>query len=243
MNRNDSSGQSGPGALPDDLPPSGRTIQPILWKIIESWHRREAEIASWEDAERLLPPNHDGWAALAERLQLINTFQWHEEDKSRDRSDNDTRLAAVKRSIDASNRRRVKAVEAFDRFLHARLTRAGLLAEAAPLHSESPGSIVDRITVLALKVFHVREALTAARRETVSPETTPDKGAGAAEPAPDPELADLYQRLRSLTEQLVDLTECLDRLLADIAAGRIRFKLYEQVKVYRDSASGRLRSE
>jgi hypothetical protein len=227
-------------------------VQPIIWKVIERWHRHEAEIASWEDACSLLPAELDDWPGLIERLQLINTFQWHEEDKSRDPVASDLTLAAIKRSIDASNRRRVETVQAFDELLHARLLESGLMREKAPLHSESPGSIVDRLTVLALKVYHVREALTAARQRPAEPAEpgdiaqppVPDAAAtplaketpSARAAAPDQELVDLYERLRSLTEQTVDLTECLDRLLADIYAGRIHLKLYRQVKLYGEPA-------
>ncbi len=205
---------------PADLPSDSRRILAVLLETLERWSPRAAEVADWPGAAALVPPRHGDWAGLVERLQLINAFQWREEDRSREPDADDHLLAAVKRSIDASNRRRVRTVEALDALLHARFADAGLLRPDAPLHSESPGSIVDRLSVLALKIHHLGEAASG-----------PEADAGTAE------------RLRGLREQLDDLAGCLDRLLADLAAGRARFKLYRQVKVYRDPRSGRLLPE
>lgn len=191
------------------LPPDGRALQPILWGTIERWHAVEQDAGDWDDARRRVPPEHGDWAGLAERLQLINAFQWHEEDRSRDPRADDATLAGVKRSIDSSNRRRVRTVEELDALLHDRLVAAGLLNGDAPLHSESPGSIVDRLTVLALKIFHLKAALAAARRAP----------AAAGEDGPD--LGGMYERLRGLTEQMVDLSGCLDRLLAEIGRAHV----------------------
>ncbi len=209
-----------PESLPPALAPDGATLRALCEETIARWHEAQPRLAGWDDAERLLPPRRQGAAGLAERIQLINAFQWHEEDRSRDQGADDATLAAVKRSIDASNGRRVRAVEAFDAHVVEALVAGGWLDPAAPLHSESPGSIVDRLTVLALKIWHVREEL----------------GGGAAPPAA------LVERFHSLQEQWDDLVGCLDRLWADLAGGRVRVKLYRQVKVYRDAASGRLRS-
>ena len=173
--------------------------------------------------ERLVPgPEAPTWARLAWRLQLINTFQWHEEDKSRAHGAGDSVLGAVKRSIDASNRRRVQTIDALDVELVKVVTDADLAAADAALHSETPGSIIDRLTVLALKRFHVAEAFDVC--------------------APADRLA-MQARLDTLVEQFEDLAGCLDHLLADIRAGRVRLKLYRQVKVYRDPGTGQLRAD
>jgi hypothetical protein len=226
-----------------NVPPNGRALQPILWSTIERWQAAATPGGDWEGARQRVPLRHEDWAGMVELLQLINAFQWHEEDRSRDPQAEDATLVAVKRSIDASNRRRVRLVEELDALLHERLAAAGLLSSDAPLHSESPGSIVDRLTVLALKIFHVRAALTAARQIPAEGGSGAGTGAAGTEAPMDPQLTELYERLRGLTEQMVDLTGCLDRLLADIYAGRVRFKLYRQVKVYRDPVSGQMRRE
>lgn len=214
------------------LPDSSRAMQMIFWEVIERWHRHEEQIHDWDEACAQLPPRQSqGWAALVEHLQLINTFQWHEEDRSREAGSDDTILAAVKRSIDASNGRRVQTVDALDTLIHQALEADGLLNTSAPLHSESVASIVDRLTVLALKNYHLKEALAAARQRPDTVVTSPTS------PAADPELASLYEGLRTVSEQHVDLGECLDRLLDDVRAGRTRLKLYHQVKFYRDQPS------
>lgn len=213
-------GHTDPAAL---VPPTWADVAPILTEVIERWHAHEARIDGWDSATEVLPPNREpGWAAQVELLQLINTFQWHEEDKSRDVGADDTVQAAVKRSIDASNRRRVQAVDRLDDMIHAGLTAAGAVNPAAPLNSESPGSIIDRLTVLALKIHHVAEARDALAGD---------------------EAAAMDRRLAGLVEQRDDLGACLDALLAGIRAGRVGLKLYRQVKVYQEARTGALRAD
>jgi hypothetical protein len=186
------------GGGPTDIWPDGAELATLCDGIVATWLARAATLSAWEDAERAFPPTGAGWRPHAAHLQVINAFQWREEDLSRDPAADDAALAAIKRSIDASNGRRVRAVEALDVQVIDGLERAGLLDPAAPLASESPGSIVDRLTVLALKRAHARDR----------------------------------DRIALLDEQWHDLLGCLDRLGADVAAGRARVKLYRQVKLY-----------
>jgi len=202
--------------------PSADELLPILWRVIDRWHAQEAEIEDWANAVARIMPEHRDWAGFAELLQLINTFQWHEEDRSRIDDADDEMLAAVKKSIDNSNARRVKTIEVLDTVIWKVLDSAGLPNPEAPMNSESPGSIIDRITILALKLYHIREELSTA-------------GGTASEEK-------LYGRVAGISEQMDDLALCLDLLLADIVAGRRRVKLYKQVKVYKDPTSGRYRS-
>jgi hypothetical protein len=142
---------------PSPLLPPGRHLLDLFDAIVVRWHDREHAIVSWEDAQRELsaPDGTD----FIRRLAAINTFQWHQEDRSRDLGADDTVLADVKREIDASNRRRVQTIDAFDTWYVTNLVQD----PSAPLHSESAGSIVDRLSILALKLYHVREAEMAAR--------------------------------------------------------------------------------
>lgn len=205
------------------VPPAWADVAPVLVVVINRWHAAENRIDGWEAALATLPPTGAaGWAAQVELLQLINTFQWHEEDRSRDHGADDTVLAEVKRSIDASNRRRVQAVDKLDDMIHAGLTAGGVSDPAAPLNSESPGSIIDRLTVLALKIHHVAEARAGLDGD---------------------EAAAMERRLAGLVEQRDDLGNCLDALLAGIRAGRVGLKLYRQVKVYRETATGALKAD
>lgn len=207
----------------DSLVPSDSSaISTILTDVITRWHEQEESVTDWDSALAEIPLGRpEGWARTVERLQLINTFQWHEEDKSRDHGADDTVLATVKRSIDASNRRRVQTIDALDDLIYTGLNDAGVLVADAPLNSESPASIIDRLTVLALKIYHVDEALKAYR-------------AGGEDPG------SMQDRLDTLTEQSRDLGACLDRMLTGIRAGKTGLKLYRQVKVYREPGTGRL---
>jgi hypothetical protein len=204
------------------VPRDFAAIAEILTDVIHRWHEQEDAVTDWDSARAEIPLSRpEGWARTVERLQLINTFQWHEEDKSRDHGADDTVLAAVKRSIDASNRRRVQTIDALDDIVYTGFRDAGLLQDGAPLNSESPASIIDRLTVLALKIYHVDEALQAYR-------------AGGEDPG------SMQDRLDTLTEQSRDLGACLDRMIAGIKAGAMGLKLYRQVKVYREPGTGRL---
>jgi len=216
--------------VPDQPParlPEVPRLRAIIDEVLAAWHAREAELTSWEAAARLLAapagPDAAEWERLAWQLQLINTYQWHQEDLSRAHGAGDAVLAAVKRAIDASNRRRVQTIDALDVHLCEQAASAALAAPDAALHSETPGSIIDRLTVLALKRYHVAEALADA-------EPGGDRGA-------------MQARLDTVTEQFDDLAGCLERLLADILAGRVQLKLYRQVKVYRDPRTGALKAD
>ena len=137
---------------------------------------------------------------------------WHEEDKVRDPESSDVAIARLKRSIDALNQRRNDLVETIDRLL---LAAAGDQSPIAPLHSETPGLIIDRLSVLALKLYHTDE-----ETHRIS----------ASEDHRQRNLA----RLDLLREQRGDLAACLDDLWQQVCSGHRRFKLYRQFKMYND---------
>jgi hypothetical protein len=154
-------------------------------------------------------------AAPAPSVSLIELALDHHRanfDKAREPGASDAAIASVKHSIDSLNQTRNDLVEAIDRLL---LAAAGAQNPAAPLHSESPGLIFDRLSVLALKLYHTAEE---AHRST------------ASEAHRQRNLA----RLDLLREQRADLAACLDELWQQVLAGRRRFKLYRQLKMYND---------
>jgi len=149
---------------------------------------------------------------LALAHHRANFDLWHEEDKARDPAASDPTIARVKHAIDALNQRRNDLVEAMDRLL---LAAAGPQDPAAPLHSESPGLILDRLSILSLKLYHTAEE---SRRASASPAHR----------------ARNLARLALLEEQRADLAACLDALWQQVLAGQRRFKLYRQMKMYND---------
>jgi hypothetical protein len=149
------------------------------------------------------------------RQHRANFDLWHIEDEARTPGATDSQLAAVKRRIDPTNQRRNDLAEQLDRFLLEWLMPRGLPNAAAPLHSESPGLIIDRLSILALKIYHTGEE---AERAAAPP--------GHAQRNRD--------RLAILEEQRADLAQCLQELWRETLAGTRRFKIYRQLKMYND---------
>jgi len=140
---------------------------------------------------------------------------WHIEDEARTPGTTDAALADVKRRIDTTNQLRNDLAEGLDRALVDWLTTRGLPNPAAALHSESPGLMIDRLSILALKIYHTCEECE-----------RPGAAEGHAERN--------RERLNILEEQRADLAACLDGLWRETLAGTRRFKLYRQLKMYND---------
>ncbi len=155
------------------------------------------------------------WLRLVSGQHRANFELWHIEDEARVPGASDAELAAVKRRVDPTNQRRNDLAEGLDRALLGWLEPRGLPNPAAALHSETPGLMIDRLSILALKIYHTREE---AERADAPP--------GHAERN--------RARLAILEEQRGDLAACLDALWGEILAGTRRFKLYRQLKMYND---------
>jgi hypothetical protein len=149
--------------------------------------------------------------ALATAQHRANFELWHEEDKARIPEASDAEIVRVKRAIDKLNQRRNDLVEQMD----VRLMEGLQQSSKAPLHSETPGLMIDRLSILALKIYHTREE---AHRQSATAEHRLRN----------------VERLALLTEQREDLAACLDALWAQVLAGTRRFKLYRQMKMYND---------
>jgi hypothetical protein len=162
-------------------------------------------------------PPEDEWTLLVVRQHLANFELWHTEDAARTPHATDADLARVKRRIDETNQRRNDFSEQIDVSLLRFLREQNLPDPAATLHSESPGLMIDRLSILALKIFHTREEME-----------RPDAPIGHAERN--------QERLAILTEQRSDLAACLARLWEETLAGSRRFKVYRQLKMYNDPA-------
>ena len=155
------------------------------------------------------PPN---FHTLVTAHHRENFDLWHEEDKARVPDASDAEIAHVKHAIDSFNQRRNDLVEKMDEWLLINLPPQN---PAAPLHSETPGLILDRLSILSLKIFHTH---IEANRDTAT-ETHRIRNAA---------------RLAILEHQRDDLAYCLDALLTQVVDGSRRFQLYRQMKMYND---------
>lgn len=144
----------------------------------------------------------------------IDAVQWHLEDIIRDPDIDPVAALALKRRIDASNQDRTDRVEDIDTWFRDTNADVTPLPEAT-INTESPAWALDRLSILALKLWHMREQ--AGRTDT--DENHRNRSAA---------------RLAVLEEQRRDLTEAIDTLLEDIAAGRKYMKVYRQMKLYND---------
>lgn len=154
---------------------------------------------------------------VALELAYRNYLLWHEEDKARRTDVDDSAIATVKRAIDALNQQRNDLIEKLDEAILGELSKSVAESLAGTINSETPGSIVDRISIMSLKVYHMDED---SRRDDIDSEHRQRS----------------LHRLAVLKLQRHDLYVALGQLLADYLAGRKRMKLYKQFKMYNDPA-------
>ncbi len=147
----------------------------------------------------------------------IDTVQWHYEDIIRDPRIDPTEALALKRRIDRSNQDRTDLVENIDSYFRQTYSDVKPLPDAR-LNTESPAWAVDRLSILALKIYHMQEQV-------------------AREDASDEHRAKCQAKLNVLLEQQVDLSTAIDQLLEDIEAGRKYMKVYRQMKMYNDPST------
>ena len=146
----------------------------------------------------------------------IDTVQWHLEDIIRDPQIDPVEALAIKRRIDRSNQERTDLVEMIDSYFLDTYKDVTPLADAT-INTESPAWAVDRLSILYLKIYHMQAE---AERTDVD----------------DAHRAACRAKLDVLVTQRADLSEAIDRLLDDIAAGRKYMKVYRQMKMYNDPA-------
>lgn len=147
----------------------------------------------------------------------IDTVQWHFEDIIRDPQIDPQAALMLKRRIDKSNQDRTDMVEDIDTFFREQYKDVQVLADAT-INTESPAWAIDRLSILALKIYHMQE-------QTERTDATADH------------LATCRGKLAVLLEQQVDLSSAIDQLLTDIAAGRKYMKVYRQMKMYNDPST------
>jgi hypothetical protein len=197
---------------------SANEIAVLHDRLTRAWHQAAG------DPGEAAPPNANpdaqpqaaaDWLGLVALEHRANYDLWHIEDEARAPGATDAELAEVKRRVDRTNQLRNDLAEELDRALLDWLASQDLLNPEAQLHSESPGLIIDRLSILALKIYHTREE---AERADAPP--------GHAERN--------QKRLAILEQQRSDLAGCLDQLWRETLEGTRRFKIYRQLKMYND---------
>ena len=147
----------------------------------------------------------------------IDTVQWHFEDIIRDPHIDPTEALQLKRRIDRSNQDRTDLVEEIDTYFRKQYSEVKPLPDAR-LNTESPAWAVDRLSILALKIYHMKEQVEREVAETAHRDKCAEK-------------------LSVLLEQQKDLGLAIDQLLEDIEAGRKYMKVYRQMKMYNDPST------
>jgi len=154
--------------------------------------------------------------AIACQQHQFNYQLWHEEDIARSRDVSDAQIATVKRNIDGFNQSRNDWIERIDDWITADLAQLQMTTrDGARLNTETPGSAMDRLSIMSLRIFHLVEQLS---REDVD----------------ESHFEKVNQRLAICRLQRQDLSESLKELLEDIYAGTKRHRTYRQMKMYND---------
>ena len=154
--------------------------------------------------------------SLVSRQHYVNFELWHQEDMAHDPDAPDSKIAAVKRAIDVLNQRRNDMIEQMDQYLLNVLQKNNIqYTEDAEMNSETPGSIIDRLSINALKIYHMDEEIQRADVE-------------------DEHRKKCSGKLSVLNDQRNDLKKSLETLLSDLNNGKKRLKVYQQMKMYND---------
>ncbi len=179
-----------------------RAFETLQSKKTVEWHQGPYSVS------------HDGFLQLVEENHYCNFELWHEEDRAR-RDDKGYRFVyQAKRNIDRWNQKRNDLIEKMDRWLVERLPD---MSHGIPMNSETPGMIIDRLSILTLKAFHMKEE---AQRESAQ-RSQRDR---------------CTEKLDIILCQHADLFAALEQLMADVMKGKRGFRVYSQFKMYNDPA-------
>jgi hypothetical protein len=198
---------------------SARTITDLHSQSNKAWHLvlQDYPVSAVNiDPLALLDADIPGepFLSIVNAQHLANFRLWHVEDLARVRSAADSDIANAKRAIDKINQQRNDLAEQVDAMLLASLGEPDSYSNA-PLHSETPGIMVDRLSILSLKLYHTQEEI----ERVDAPPGHADRN---------------WERLRILDAQRDDLAACLDHLWRAVESGERRFKVYRQLKMYND---------
>ena len=182
------------------------------------FERVSADYHRWDDVDHPMENPYEAGSldALLYHKNWIDTVQWHLEDIIRNPEIDPVEALAIKRRIDKSNQDRTDMVEYVDSYMLEKYKDVAV-KEDARLNTETPAWAIDRLSILALKIYHMG---VETKREDVSEEHR----------------AACQKKLDVLLTQQVDLSRAIEELIEDIEAGRKYMKTYKQMKMYNDPA-------
>lgn len=173
--------------------------------------QQNESIRKWH-IELILTQESLPWKLIEENNQY-NFLLWHEEDIARIKDIDMSRIVEAKRNIDQYNQLRNNAIEKIDDWILSQLNSNNSLN--LPMHSETPGMMIDRLSIMSLKKYHMLE-------ETIRENATEEHKSNC------------LKKVSVLTEQIDDLSNCLKTILDKIVNGQLKFKVYRQFKMYND---------
>lgn len=178
-------------------------ILSIFEKSVKEWHEKIESKYEKDSMEEILYSKNQ-----------IDTIQWHVEDEIRRPDLPDSDLVKFKREIDALNQKRTDLVEKLDDYFYNQFVNVSKLPNSK-MNSETPAWLIDRMSILELKIFHMDEQVNRKDASVTHIETC-------------------RKKLEILLEQKKDLSICLDDLLLELSEGKKYMKVYRQMKMYND---------
>lgn len=185
-------------------------------EIIQIFQKSISDYHLIDQVDANMPEHFDknSLELLLFRKNWIDTVQWHLEDIIRNPNIEPENLVTIKRKIDASNQDRTDTVELIDEFLFKSLKNVNLESNAR-LNSETPAWLLDRISILQLKIYHFQEQLSRKDTDLFHKES-------------------VAYKLSILKIQESDLENCFNELMDDLRHGKKYMRLYKQMKMYND---------
>jgi hypothetical protein len=181
----------------------------IFEQSIVEYHKLDNVDQAWSN-----PYPENSLEAILYHKNWIDTVQWHFEDLVRDPNVTDREVTVLKRRIDKSNQDRTDKVELLDDWIIHQFKEVKLASDAK-LNTESPAWVIDRMSILALKIYHMQEQVN--RSDVDSDHKNKCQA-----------------KLEVLLEQKNDLSMSFDELITDVANGKKKVKVYRQMKMYND---------
>ncbi len=170
----------------------------------------------WHDTAPIKPNDITSPEGLTQWIHYKNFIVWHLEERVRNENSSNQEIVDAEKTIDVHNLKRLAAIEQIDIWIDNVLQAADVTPQSdALVNSETPGSIVDRLSILVLKIFHMQHYLLDKSLDENHRKT-------------------LNLKVHILQDQRDDLARAMDRLLLDIRQGKKRHKVYRQYKIYND---------